>query len=365
MTAPRADVSSAWRAPPSVGRGGHRDPPPRRTRAPRASNEARLDPLTGRWAIVAPTRARRPDTVSPRSAPGDDPGTDGCPFCPGHEHLTPPEIARTGPGSPGTPGWRTRVFPNRYPIVGGPADGVGEGRRDPLRFGTPAEGAHEVVVLSPDHDRSLGELDPARVLEVVTVLRDRAREHAAHGRTSTQVFVNHGAAGGASLAHPHAQIVALDLRPPLVADELAKMTGSHGCLVCREIERHSDEPALVVVAATDAELWCPWASGTAFEMLLAPRRHRARFEDATAELRGVAELLRLGLVRLDRVVPGAPYTLAVHSRPAGVAADYHWHVHLWPALQREAGFERGSGLQVDVVDPAEAAGLLRGSAAPA
>jgi UDPglucose--hexose-1-phosphate uridylyltransferase len=193
------------------------------------------------------------------------------------------------------------------------------------------------------------------------VLRDRARAHAAAGLGSTHVFVNHGAEGGASLAHPHAQVIAVDLQPPAVLGEVARITTPAGCLVCREVERHGDDAALVVVSSAGGELWCPWASGTAFEMLLAPRRHRPRFEEAEDELAAVAGLLRDGLARLDRAVPGAPYNLAVHSRPAARPEDYHWHVHVWPRLQREAGFERGSGLLVDVTGPEQAAARLRGS----
>lgn len=333
---------------------------------------ARLDPLTGRWVIVAPGRARRPDTVgtAPAGAEVEPARVADCPFCPGNEHLTPPEIARTGPGAAGAPGWRTRVFPNRYPIVDGPSDGPSAGgaggpgdRGDALRTERPARGAHEVVVLSPDHRRSLGRLDPAQATEVLTVLRDRARAHAAAGRHYTQVLVNHGAEGGASLAHPHAQVIAVDLDPPEVRDELARMTTPSGCLVCRELAHHAEDPGLVVGTAAGAELWCPWASRSAYEMLLAPRRHGPRFEDASAELPDVAGLLRDGLARLDRVAPGAPYNLAVHTRPAGAGGDYHWHVHLWPRLQREAGFEVGSGLLVDVVDPTRAAADLAAAGA--
>ena len=321
----------------------------------------RVDPLTGNTVVVAPGRAVRPDTL--RQAPARGEGAPAsvagdCPFCPGNEHLTPPEIARTGLGAPGTPGWRTRVFPNRYPIVdGAPPPRVAAA--DDLRPERAIDGTHEVVVLSPDHGRSLGLLDHAQVTEVLTVLRDRARAHAAAGRRATQVFVNHGAEGGASLAHPHAQVIAVDLDPPAVRDELARITTRAGCLVCREISRHADDPDLVVATAPEVELWCPWASGTAYETMLAPRRHRARFEDADDELAAIAEVLREGLARLDRVAPGAAYNLAVHSRPAGVVDDYHWHVHLWPRLQRDAGFERGSGLLVQVVEPERAAAELR------
>jgi UDPglucose--hexose-1-phosphate uridylyltransferase len=252
------------------------------------------------------------------------------------------------------------VFANLYPIVHGPSGAVAgpDHRADVLRTVRPASGAHEVVVLSPDHGRSLGRLDPAQVIEAVTVLRDRAWAHAAAGRLYTQVLVNHGAEGGASLAHPHAQVIAVDLEPPEVREELARITTPAGCIICRELAHHREGPQLVVATAADAELWCPWASRTAYEMLLAPTDHRPRFEDASTELPAVGRLLHDGLARLDRVAPGAPYNIAVHTRPAGAAGDYHWHIHLWPRLQRDAGFELGSGLLVDVVDPARAAADL-------
>ncbi|HEV2309116.1 MAG TPA: galactose-1-phosphate uridylyltransferase, partial [Acidimicrobiia bacterium] len=115
----------------------------------------RYDELTGEVVLLAPGRAARPHTTAP--APKGDPST--CPFCPGHETQTPPEVARIGGGAPDSPGWRIRVFPNLYPAVGGPDAGPG------------ATGAHEVVVLSPDHDRTLAGLDDDAAVELVEMLR--------------------------------------------------------------------------------------------------------------------------------------------------------------------------------------------------
>ena len=162
--------------------------------------ELRDDPLTGELVLLAPGRAARPHTVR-RGAPGLVEAVP-CPFCPGHEAETPPEVARVGGGAPNGPGWRLRAFPNLYPIVGGPDATPG------------ATGAHEVVVLAPEHDRDLARLSDDDAGEVFALLRDRSGALATAGHAHVQVSVNHGAAAGASIAHPHAQILALDFVPP-------------------------------------------------------------------------------------------------------------------------------------------------------
>ena len=159
-------------------------------------SEIRHDALTDRVVIVAAERAARPETFRKAAEPVAA-HPEQCPFCPGHEHETPPEVARLGAGEPDTPGWTLRVVPNLYPIVGG---AVG--------------GAHEVVVLSTAHDRSLGALSSDAAVEVLGMLRDRAAFHLGAGLQHAVPFVNHGKAAGASIEHPHAQLVVLDFVPP-------------------------------------------------------------------------------------------------------------------------------------------------------
>src|SRR5687767_2114688 len=144
--------------------------------------ELREDELSGRWVLLAPGRAARPHAFT--SAAATSAAEPGCPFCPGNEHETPPEVLRTGEGSADTPGWRVRVVPNLYPFVGG----------DDAEPG--ATGAHEVVILSPAHDQPIARLSDDDAVEVMTVMRDRARHHLAAGRAYVQVAVNHGPAAG-------------------------------------------------------------------------------------------------------------------------------------------------------------------------
>lgn len=280
--------------------------------------EIRTSPLDGRLVVVAPERAARPDTFrSAGSAPAGLPKE--CPFCPGNEAMTPPEVARTGSGEPDGPGWRVRVVPNLYPITE----------------------AHEVVVFSPDHGRGLARLAVGEIEEILGVMAERSRHHREAGRRYVQMLVNHGKPAGASIEHPHAQLVAVDVDPPAVLAEAAALSGEE-CVLCRL----PDEA--LTLAGGDVVAWCPPWSSSPFEMLVAPRRHESgdgRLPAAAATVRGV-------LARLDDALDDPPYNLVVHP-------DHHWHVHVWPRVAVVAGFEQGTGIWVNPVPPEQAAEVLR------
>ncbi|HEY6317814.1 MAG TPA: hypothetical protein VI462_08000 [Acidimicrobiia bacterium] len=303
--------------------------------------ELRHDELTGEVVLLAPGRAARPHTTAP-VADGD---AAACPFCPGHESETPPEVERVGGGEPNGPGWRVRVFPNLYPAVGGPEATPG------------ATGAHEVVVLSPDHHRTLAGLDDAQVVELVHVLRDRSRAHAAAGHAHVQVVMNQGQAAGASIAHPHAQVLALDFVPPAVVAALARFATAD-----RLVEDHHGAVATdgQVLARGDAVVWCSPGSSAGFEMRLAALGTGRRFADASdADIRDVALGLRDATRRLAAVLADPPYNVVVYDAPTAGDDPYHWWVRIVPRLEVPAGFELGTGVLIDPVDPAHAAALLR------
>jgi UDPglucose--hexose-1-phosphate uridylyltransferase len=302
--------------------------------------EIRHDALTDRLVIVAGDRAARPETfrrtVEPPSAHPKD-----CPFCPGHEKETPPEVARLGPGPADEPGWTLRVVPNLYPIVGGSV-----------------AGAHEVIVMSPAHDRSLGALTLDGAIDVLRVLRDRAALHLAAGLAHVVPFVNHGAAAGASIEHPHAQLVALDFVPPAVSDDLARFERSGRDLVADSLS--TARGSVYAVIDGPAPAWCTPGASEPFEVLVAHRSTRARFDEATdAEIEVVARSTRDVLGRLAGLLGDPPYNLVIHTAPPAARPGYHWYARITPRLTVTAGFERGTGLFVNVVPPEHAAAALR------
>ena len=297
-----------------------------------AQTEVRYDALSGRTVVVATGRDARPHQF--RGPDGEpDPGREHCPFCPGHEAMTPPEVTRTGSGDPDTPGWRVRVVPNLYPIV------------DP----------HEVVVLSPDHHRPFGALADDMAIEVLTVLRERVAAHLTNGSAAAVAIVNHKREAGASLPHPHAQVLATGFVPPAIADAIARFDDAQTDLVLSDATR---EPALTI-ATGPALVWCPHASCSPFQMRLAHAEAGGHFEAASDEqVAAVAIGLRDALARLSNALDDPPYNAVVHSAPPGRAA-FHWYVEITPRLAVIAGFELATGLFVNTVAPEHAATALR------
>jgi UDPglucose--hexose-1-phosphate uridylyltransferase len=331
--------------------------------------ELRKDPIVGRWVIIATERVRRPSDF-PRAASVSRPGP--CPLCAGHEGETPPEVLayRDSPGERDAPGWRVRVVPNKFPAlrIEGDLERRGAGVYDLMN----GIGAHEVIVESPDHERGLGRLPPAAVEEVLRAYRQRIIDLGGDERfRSVLVFKNHGAEAGASLAHPHSQLIATPVVPVTVFDELQGARVHHDyrerCLFCDIVRQETEERTRLVVETERVVAFAPFAARLPFETWLLPRRHAAAFEHAADEdLRDLAVALAGVLGRLDRALGDPPYNLVLHSAPFGFgeSPSYHWHVEIVPKLVGVAGFELGSGFHINPVPPEDAARLLRDAAAP-
>ncbi len=243
------------------------------------------------------------------------------------------------------------MVPNLYPIVGGPDAGRG------------ATGAHEVIVLSPDHHATFGALGDDQATEVLSVLRDRARVHADAGRAHVQLLVNQGKAAGASIAHPHAQLLALDFVPPTVSVATDRFAALGSDLVLGDNADAIDHDT-AVVAGDEVRAWCPTGSRAPFEVRIAALAPGANFERATdGQVLGTAIVLRDVLAALSRALDDPPYNVVVHNaatQPApGDATPFHWWVEVVPRVSVVAGFELGTGVLVNTVAPEVAAEQLR------
>jgi UDPglucose--hexose-1-phosphate uridylyltransferase len=225
-----------------------------------------------------------------------------------------------------------------------------------------AERGHEVVVLSPAHADSFAQLDDAQATEVLTVLRDRARHHLGAGHAFVQVAINHGRSAGASIEHPHAQIVALDLVPPAVEQAVARYEASGRDLVITDLDTAGDGLRL---ADGPVAAWCPRAGSTPYEMRLALRSTGSRFDESgNADVQRLAGAIRSVLARLAAATGDAPYNLVVHTAPPGAGRQsFHWYVEVQTRIAVPAGFEQGTGILVNTVPPERATQHLRDATA--
>lgn len=328
-------------------------------------SELRQDRTTGAWVIVAPERRDRPrsGTGSAQAAqprPGFDPG---CPFCPGNEAALPGilEEVRAEAGS----GWAVRVVPNKYPAL----------RPDAAPFQPTHAGAeslagyghHEVVIESPRHDVDLASLSDSEIEAVLATYRRRFVWLSGQPRIARVIlFRNHGPSSGASLAHPHAQLIALPMVPPDVQAHAAVARAwceQHGrCVLCDEMERERADGRRVLAETGSFTAFVPFAAACPFETWIVPRRHQASFaETERAELREMGLLLRDVLCRLKSARGDPPYNLVVDS--AGPAEsdrpDLHWRLRIAPGLATPGGFELGSGMRINPSSPEDDAGALR------
>jgi UDPglucose--hexose-1-phosphate uridylyltransferase len=324
--------------------------------------EVRIDPLTGQRVIIAEQRVSRPGNGLPvTAAPPLDLVDD--PFAPGNEDRTPPELYALRPGGadPNTPGWRVRVVPNRYPVLTPDSlEPEPHANRD-LFWAGPARGAHEVIINAPDAVCTLADLDVEQVVAAVGIWRERMRVHA--DSACVHVSVNERHEAGASVAHTHAQLYALDFVPAAIARERERFgayaTRTMGANLLGDLVQHEVRQRERIVAIDDeAVLMAPYGSQVAYQLMIAPRAPRMRFEDDGPT---GAAMLHAALNRLKRLLGATPpLNLWVRTAPQG-SEYFCWRIDILPHVASLAGLELGTGLGCNVVGPERAAAELRES----
>jgi UDPglucose--hexose-1-phosphate uridylyltransferase len=321
------------------------------------TSQLRLDPLTGRWVVVSTRRAYRPEAFLLRTADIEADTSRPCPFCPGNEEASPPALETYGPSGH----WLVRVVPNLYPAFSGDEPFVVT-NRGPVFTQASAGGIHEVLVLSPEHDASWSMLSNEQVGLVMAALRDRIEEHSQHPSLRySQAIVNSGREAGASLEHPHGQLLGMSFVPRELAEEQARFARfAESCLLCTTIEAEEAEDCRVIHADDKVAVVCPFWSATPYEMLVMPRHHSPHlYRSSTEELVSVGLALKGCLGHLRDAVGDVAYNIVFHSAPYRVNDPFHWHVHVWPKVTTRAGFEMGTGVAINIVNPEQAAEQLR------
>lgn len=278
------------------------------------------DVKTQRWVIISPSRAARPEEAEKPKVGSPESKGRVCPFCEGNERLTPPEIARIGSGMKNEPGWQVRVVPNKFPITD----------------------IHEVIIHGTDCDHDIEQLPMEQSVRILTAYRDRYRANEQYG--TVLIFCNHGYHAGASLKHPHAQLVVVPKQISLDALSLEPMKN-------------------LVDENTRFVTFCPDFSQWPMETWIVPKHRGKTFGDVVdKEIPDLAGVLTTALRKIERVLkdPNHPFRQAnepfVYNYYIYHGAD--WFIRIIPRAVHRAGFELGTGLSVNIMDPTEAARLL-------
>jgi UDPglucose--hexose-1-phosphate uridylyltransferase len=319
-------------------------------------SQLRLDPMTGRWVVIAGERAQRPSDFLPRVLPVEDEPSRPCPFCPGTQDAATPVLE----GYPSGDEWQVRVVANRYPAFEGRAPMV-VSHLGPVYTQAPASGVHEVLVLSREHTASWADLSESQAALVMTALRDRMANHAKSGLRYSQAVVNSGREAGASIEHPHGQILSMPFIPGEAANELAGFARFQGnCLLCTVIDAEMEAGHRMVYADDRVAMISPFWAGTPYELLIIPRTHEPHLHEADpTDLDDIGRTVQRALAAIRSRLGDIAYNIMFHSAPFRHSGDFHWHLHLLPKISTRGGFEMGSGVLINVVGPERAAEELR------
>lgn len=290
-----------------------------------------------------------------------------CPFCPGNENATPPEIMayRAPQSERNRPGWRLRVISNKYPalVIEGSLNREGKGLYDMMS----GIGAHEVIIETPDHARDIVDMSDHEIRDILWAYRERMLDLARDSRFKyILVFKNHGEAAGASLEHSHSQLIATPIIPKRVVEELegARLyyEFKERCIFCDIIRQELIEHERIVRDYDAFLSFQPFASRFPFETWIIPKAHQSSFlEMNDAEYLYLAGCLKDCLRRLQVALDNPAFNFILHTRPISPESHeyFHWHIEIMPKLTKMAGFEWGSGFYINPTSPEDAATYLR------
>lgn len=325
-------------------------------------SELRQDVVSGEWVVIATGRAKRPhDFLREKRAPFLQ-ARSGCPF----ERLHPDALSvYSCDGASQRENWWVEVIPNKYPAFGRGVCSLSR-RSGPYQW-SDGVGAHEIVV-TRDHERSIAKMSDKEAELVIRSYQDRylalkvdeCAEYIA-------IFHNHGRQSGATLTHPHSQIIAIPVIPPDVGRSLrGSATYFHknkSCVHCAILRYEVRSRDRIIYENDSFVVLAPFASKTAFETRIFPKKHAPYFESMShAERLGLANALRTALAKLFKGLKNPDYNFFLHTAPTGDAKEfhhYHWHFEILPKTAIWAGFEIGTGIEISSIAPESAAEFLR------
>ena len=328
--------------------------------------DLRRDPIVGRWVIVDTDHPNKPEDFEHEQY---IPKGGVCPFCYGNESMTPPEIEafRFPNTAANTPGWQVRVVPNKFPAlqIEGELDRRGVGIYD-MSNGV---GAHEVLIENPYHDKDIPDLLNEEIERYLAMTCRRAQDLIRDKRFKyIMIFKNYGSAAGASLEHPHTQMIALPMIPKNVMEEIKGAQNyfeyRERCVFCDILQQEIQDKERIILENKYFISFCPFVSRFPFEIWIIPKKHSGYYcHVPPEEIPALASILKETIAKLKRVFPNLSYNFIIHTTPANGDMSgfdgYHWHLELMPKLTRVAGFEWGTGFYLIATPPELATKYLK------
>ncbi len=310
--------------------------------------ELRKDYILDRWVIVSQERANRPfdfkdDAINRKKE---------CIFCEGNEDKTPPSIYELNEGK----SWKVRVIPNKFSATD--PNGNAEVQTH-NRFYTFAgdHGRHEVIVETPKHGKDFGDLDVEQIVDVIKTYNLRINELSKDEKIKyVCLFKNQGKNAGASIDHPHSQMISTSMMPPIIQQKIDAIKKYPSCPYCDIIKSEKDSYRRCFENDSFVS-FCPYASLFNYEVWLFPKNHKKLFGDFDdKELYDLASMLKSAAGKLED--KNIDYDVDFYYSPSG--EDLHFHVEVKPRISTWAGFEMGFGIVINSVSPEDAAKFFRG-----
>ena len=326
-------------------------------------SEIRYNLVTREWVIIATERAKRPEQFAQPNLrrPKPEPYVATCPFCPGNEHLTPPETCRIVENGH----WRVRAVLNKFAALDRDAELIR--RSEGLKRTISGTGLHEVIIETPAHDTHLALLSESDFDRVIQAYHQRYESITADPRVAhATLFRNHGERAGTSLEHPHSQIVGTPIIPPQVRERMENALRFYDqegqCLLCAMLADETHDAVRVVAFNPHFVAFLPFAALNPFHLWIFPLRHTANFGDSNEEeLAALSKILRLVLRKICFGLANPDYNLTLRTPPREARGSryHHWYLSIIPRVTPIAGFELGSGMFINTALPEESAAFLR------
>jgi len=334
--------------------------------------ELRKDPIIDNWAIVSTERGRRPLDYKIKT---EGKKKDSCVFCEGNEGETPPEVFafREKGTTENKPGWKVRVVPNKYPALQMEEKGIIVEEAGMFKK-MDGLGVHEVIIETPHHLKDFDDLSVDNIVLILKTYRERYLYLSKDKRIKyILIFKNYGIDGGASLEHPHSQLIATPIIPQRIKEELngGKEYFNHNgrCIFCDYIKQEIESKDRLIRETEKFVAISPFAARFPFETWILPKYHNAYYEKTNDDdILSLARIMKETLFKIKKKLNNPSYNFVIHTAPSkefsareqpDLNKKYHWHIEIIPRLTKIAGFEWGTGFYINTTSPEEAARILR------